>query len=349
MRFFILLLAGASLHAHPVKNPHSKTPYTAPSEAITLGSGSHQYTLHPSWLASESNLPKIGHGHALVEDSKGNIYFANASKKNCIIVFSPEGKILKAWGDFCKEAHGLQIIKQDDKEFLFIADSEGHTVFKTTLDGEIIMTLKAPLESKLYEKEEEFKPSKTMHLPNGDFYVIDGYGKDFIHLYSADGTYKSSFGGTLGKGEAQLKHWGPHGGAIDFSDPKNPTILLALSDQQKLKRFTLDGQHLQTIPMTGGNPRDIIFHGDVIFIPHLGDAWPQNRTSPGVISIHDRKTLKLITTLGGAKDTTVKNPYAHSEHTFLHPHGLLISSTGDLYLAQFASQNTWPLKFQPAK
>lgn len=51
----------------------------------------------------------------------------------------------------------------------------------------------------------------------------------------------SSFGGTLGEGEARLEHFGPHGGSIDFSNPNAPEIILALSDRNKMKRFSLDG------------------------------------------------------------------------------------------------------------
>jgi len=343
MRVFTLLLVVFSYDlsfAHPQQPPHSKAAYKVPTEAVTLGSGKHQYTLIPGW-GIDSQHPKVGDCHALVQDKSGLIYLANTSLKNCIVVFTPEGKVHSSWGDFCKTAHGLSIVEENGREVLFIADSGKNQVVKTTLTGDILMTLNEPTETGLYERREDFKPSKTMHLPNGDFYVIDGYGKNYIHRYDRSGKYLSSFGGTIGKGEAQLKKWGPHGGDIDFFAPENPTILLALSDQQKSKRFTLDGNYIETIPMTGGNPRDILFTEEAVYIPHLGDAWPKNRTSPGIISVHERKTLKLITTLGGSGDG-----YKHGMHTFLHPHGLLITENGDLYLGQYASGKTYPLKFK---
>lgn len=347
-----LTVCALSLGAHPaVEKPHGPEEYLAPSHAVVLGAGANTFELIPGWASSHRASHTFGSAHAMVEDSAGNIYLANTSQENCILVFSPVGEFLNAWGDFCETAHGLQIVNEGDREVLFLSDSNGHTVYKTTLDGEILMSLSFPAESGLYESAATFKPSKTMHLPGGDFFVIDGYGSDYIHRYDGAGNYLYSFGGDIGEGEAQLQHWGPHGGAIDFADPKKPTILLALSDQQKLKRFTLEGEHLETIPMPGGNPRDIVFHEDKIFIPHLGDDWPDDRTSPGIITVHNRHTLELLEALGGRSVSPQKldsngEHYRHEEHVFLHPHGILISRDGDLYVAQFASDGTYPLKFK---
>ena len=198
------------------------------------------------------------------------------------------------------------------------------------------------------DSPEDFRPSKTLHLPDGDFFVIDGYGKDYIHHFNADGEYQSSFGGSIGEGEAQLAHWGPHGGGIDYSDPNRPQIILALSDQNKLKRFSLNGKWLETILLPGGNPRDIVFHHDHIFIPHLGDNWPEDRNAAGYISVLDRN-FKVVANLGGSSPRYREgnlDTMAHSSHLFHHPHGIGFDRDGNLYVAQFASNSTWPLKFE---
>jgi hypothetical protein len=186
-----------------------------------------------------------------------------------------------------------------------------------------------------------------MHLPVGDSFVIDGYGKDFIHRYTAKGEYVSSFGGTLGEGEARLEHFGPHGGSIDFSNPNAPEIILALSDRNKIKRFSLDGEWLETIVLPGGNPRDVIFHRDHIVVSHLGDNWPKDRNSARYISVLD-KEFKGVANLGGVAPSyraDKLDTMSHSSHLFHLPHGLCFDSEGGLYVAQFASNGTWPLKF----
>jgi peptidylamidoglycolate lyase len=39
-------------------------------------------------------------------------------------------------------------------------------------------------------------------------------------------------------------------------------------------------------------------------------------------------------------------PMKHTEEVFRHPHDLCIDQDGSLYVAQFASGNTWPLKLE---
>ena len=79
----------------------------------------------------------------------------------------------------------------------------------------------------------------------------------------------------------------------------NPVMILALSDQQKMKRFKLDGTWLDTKSFPGSNPRDVVFHRDHLFVHHLGDNWPKDRNAPGYISVLDRD-LKVVANLGGS-------------------------------------------------
>jgi len=346
----ILAFSYGSLSAHEHSQAHSpSSKYVLPSKAIIIGQNDFRYQLVPGWSTSNAGQYQLGHCHAMAEDGRGRILLLNANKEHCLIALSPEGKVLDAWGTFAPGAHGLSVVKEKNREVLFIADnSRDGKIFKTTLDGEILMTLSCPMESGLYKSPNEFKPSKTMHLPNGDFFVIDGYGKDYIHRFNAKGKYLSSFGGDIGKDEALLEHYGPHGGGLDFSDPSKPIMILALSDKNKLKRFTLGGKWLQTISLPGSNPRDAIFHRNHIVIPHLGDNWPKDKNSAGYISVLDKK-FRVVSNLGGDPpkydgEGNLKS-MQHSSHLFYHPHGLCFDSKGDLYVAQFASNATWPLKF----
>ena len=50
--------------------------------------------------------------------------------------------------------------------------------------------------------------------------------------------------------------------------------------------------------LPGGNPRDIVFHDKHIFIPHLGDRWPNDRNAAGYISVLDRN-FTVVANLGG--------------------------------------------------
>lgn len=336
----ILLIPAA--FAHETHAPASK--YVPPSEKVVLGQGAFRYELIPGWATHNKDI-RLPHCHAIAPSSSGQIYLLVNDPENCVIVLDPSGTVIKRWGGFTKSAHGLAIVWDGKQQHCFITDNSANgAVYKTTLDGEVVMKVTCPMASKLYDKPEQFKPSKTIHLAGGDFLVLDGYGKDFVHRFKADGTYVTSWGGNIGEGEAELKHWGPHGG-----NASQEHIILALSDQQKLKLFSHEGKYKQTIPMPGSNPRDVVFHRDHIWIPHLGDAWPKDRNAGGFISVLDEH-FKVVANLGGtapAYDGDTLQHMAHDGHVFHHPHGMCFDWQGNLYVAQFASNGTWPLKFQP--
>lgn len=350
MRHLLLLLTALSVAAHDVHVPSAR--YVPSAIPLEIGTGKFRYRLVPNWAQHNRKQYPIGNGKAVVEDRQGNMYFLNGSRKNCVIVLNKKGKVLKAWGDFAQSPHGINIVREGDREVLFISDNgKNGKIYKTTLDGEVLLTVPCPLESGLYKDGSNFRPAGIIPIANGDFFVLDGYGSDYILRFNAKGKFLKAFGGKIGNGEAKLAHWGPHGGNIDRRDPKNPILIIGLSDQQKIKRFKLDGTWIDTIPIPGGNPRDIIFHRGHIFVPHLGDDWPKSRNNPGYISVLDYD-FKVVANLGGKPPVYRAGKLQameHNTHAFYHPHALCVSRDGSLYVAQDASNNTYPLKFVPVR
>ena len=85
-------------------------------------------------------------------------------------------------------------------------------MYKTTLDGKILLTIDAPKEDNLYPKTEQFVPTEVAVSDNGDFYIADGYGLQYILRYDVNGKLISYFGG---KGEGDAKLDNAHGICID--------------------------------------------------------------------------------------------------------------------------------------
>lgn len=305
-----------------------------------LGQARHDYRLVPGWAAEALVTTPIKNGHGLAFDSKGRLFVLTDNPQNNILILDPQtGKLLHHWTAQMPGAHGLALVQEGETEVLFITDTVLHEVRKLTLDGAELARYPWPEKSGLYDKETEYRPSKTLHHPNGDFWVMDGYGKDYIHHYNRDGTLLKSWGGTLGEGENQLLHWGPHGGALDLRDLTRPLILIAMSDRQEVKRFTLDGEFVDKVPFPGGNPRDITLWGDLAFIPHLGDRWPKDRNSHGFISLVDRQ-LRVLANIGGPSpnyENGTLRPMKSDSRTFIHPHAVAVDAQGNIYVAQFSS------------
>ena len=83
----------------------------------------------------------------------------------------------------------------------------------------------------------------------GEFYVLDGYGKDYILHYAADGSFKRLLGGP----EGGIVHWGPHGGMIDTTADQTETMLIAMNATTRPRR-SLGLHHLgsTTTGIAGG-------------------------------------------------------------------------------------------------
>ncbi|WP_417381788.1 6-bladed beta-propeller [Gimesia sp.] len=331
------LLSGAlALGANPLSASENKLP--------VLGQNQFRYRPVAGWGVLDDKTP-VKNCSAMVVDAQGRIYLLTDHCANNVIVYDKDGKLLKKWGTRFPGAHGLEIVKEDDREVLFITDLNLHRVFKTTLDGEILMEVTYPKSTGKYASENEFRPAWTLHLPNGDFFVLDGYGKDYIMRYNRVGKLLNYFGGP----EGGIAHWGPHGGVIDARGPGEPELVIAMSDQQTIKRLTLEGKLIEEISLPGSNPRMIQIVGEHMFVPHLADNWPKDRDSRGYISVLDRE-YKIVSNIGGTPpryiDDTLQ-PMQQQGSFFRHPHDLVVAADGAIYVPQFASGNTYPVKLVP--
>ncbi len=196
------LALGKNSDASNGKTPHAK---------IVMGSGEHTYECIHDWLTPPSEV-LWGDTQGVCQDSHGRIYVTHtvhtgSQKKNAIVVFDHNGKYLKSWGDeFVGGGHGIEVRKEpvkgnvdgledSEEEFLYHCDTAHRRVVKTTLDGKIIWEKGKPEEPGVYKGNNPFVPTNVAFSPNGDFYIADGYGSNWIHQYSLQGDWIRTFGG----------------------------------------------------------------------------------------------------------------------------------------------------------
>ena len=322
------------------------------ADPTPLGQGSYQYQSLPDWGKEALSQVQVKNGHAVAIDSQNRLFFlTDAPQNNILILDAKSGTLIQHWTARMPGAHGMSLIKEEKQEVLYITDTVLHEVRKLTLDGKELSRFSWPKESGLYSKAEDYRPSKILVHPDGRLWIFDGYSKDYIHAYAANGRWLKSWGGNLGIGENQLRHWGPHGGGLDLRDAAQSRIVIAMSDQQEIKIFTLDGHFTTKVPFPGGNPRDFIPIGNHGLIPHLGDSWPQDKNAAGFISIVDQD-FKVLSNIGAPaaiyKDGILQ-PMQSDGKTFIHPHGVCTDSEGNLFVAQFASPSAPLLKLERVK
>lgn len=316
-----------------------------------LGQGEFRYRVVPNWGREALAQVSVKNGHAVALDTQGRLLFlTDDARNNVIILDAKSGALIKHWTARMPGAHGMSLVKEGGREVLFITDTQLHEVRKLTLDGEELAVFPWPEKAKLHAEAKEYRPSKTIHFPNGEFAVFDGYGKDYIFHCKADGTLIRAWGGDVGDPRDQLKHWGPHGGAFDDRDG-TPRVVIGMSDQQEIRRFTPNGHFIDQMPFPGGNPRDIVIFGKHTIIPHLGDNWPKDKNAPGFISIADA-SWKIVSNIGAPAavyENETLEPMKSDGKTFIHPHGVAVDAAGNMYVAQFASPAAPLLKLERMK
>src|SRR5690606_17574306 len=197
-----------------------------------LGHGDFRYRVHKNWGNLDPSKTPVDNCHEMVMDKKGRLIMVTDETKNNIIIYERSGKLIKTWGNEFPGGHGLTIFDEGGEEVLFICDTNGRVV-KTTLDGKILLELPDPVKTGVYESGTKYKPTETAIAANGDIYVADGYGSQYILQYNRAGEFIRKFGGP-GDGDANFST--AHGVCIDNRDKANPTLLCTSRAHNSFKR-----------------------------------------------------------------------------------------------------------------
>jgi hypothetical protein len=308
----------------------------AAAKPVIVGTGDHTY----EWVDNWAKLPdgkRFGNTHAVVQTADGRILIHNASPTgDATCVFDPDGKFITSWGNqFANGAHGMDLRTEGGKEFLYLAPTSQHKVFKTTLDGEVVLELDFPKQARDvkdgvvvpdYKDAGGFVPTFVALPSTGDFYVTDGYGQSYIHRYAGDGTYLQSWGGR-GKEPGKLNC--PHGIWADTRGGGETTLVVADRANVRLQWFTLDGKFIKMVTDELRHPCMFDQRGTDLLVPDL----------KGRVSLFD-KDNKLITHLG---DNPNKSQWANNgvkpadltPGAFCTPHSARFDSEGNIFVVEW--------------
>lgn len=316
------------------------------NDELVFGQGEKRYRLDEGWAkADPANLP-VNDCHEMVQDARNRILLLTNDTHNNLIAFDKSGRPLTAWGKDFPGAHGLSLAGEGKDQVLFITDTERHQFFKTTLDGQLIQTWDYPKESGLYTDPAQFTPTETAILPNGECYVADGYGAQYILHYDAAGQLLHVFGGR-GEGEQHLDN--AHGICIDHRGNGAPTLLVTDRTRCCFKRFSLAGELLDTIQLPGACVCRPVIKGDYLYAavlrsPHMGTD------GTGFVIILNKEN-KVVSALCGAAPAYGPDgrllPFYQTVRLFRHPHDVLVDDDENLYVCQWNSGKVYPYRFTP--
>lgn len=312
-----------------------------------IGHGKFRYRVHQEWGNLDPAKTPVKNCHEMVMDSKGRLIMITDETRNNIIIYDKSGKLLQTWGTGFPGGHGLSLTKEGGEDFLFICDTNLSTVTKTTVEGKTILELDHPKKLGIYTDDMPYKPTESAIAPNGDIYVADGYGSQFIIQYNNKGEYIRHFGG---KGEKDEQFDTVHGVAIDLRDKRNPTVLCTSRVHNAFKRFTMDGKYLSTIFLPGAFVCRPVIDGENIY---AGVCWSRlrylNQTpNSGFVTILD-KNDRVISNPGGTPPVYQNNELqlmVQEVPLFKHCHDVCVDEDKNIYVCQWNANQAYPTKLE---
>lgn len=316
---------------------------------VVIGQDNFRYKVHKDWGRQDPTKYPVKDCHEMVQSSDGRLFLLTNETKNNVLVYDRSGKVLSAWGHSFPGAHGLTLCKEGDREYLFITDLALHKVYKTTLDGEVVMTIPYPRESGLYRLEKQFMPTEVAVAPNGDFFVADGYGLQYIIKYDAQGNLLKVFGG-LGSGDDLFaSRWTAHGVCIDArNSPDKPKLIVSARHENLFKWFDLEGNFLYQVHLPGAYLSRPVIKGDELYTAVLNSEMPWGASNSGFVSILDKENQVISNPGGTAPKYTdgVLQRMKQQEKVFIHPHDVCIDGDANIYVCQWNSEKTYPIKLE---
>jgi hypothetical protein len=323
----------------------------AAAAPVKIGSGKLTYTLEEGW----GQLPKgmaYGEGCAVVVDSRDRVYVASRSPNPCVAIFDKTGKLLETWGqEFATRVghrtpnqaadtiHGLYWSKEGDHEYLYWSENSsgpkrgpriGARVYKTDLDGKVLYTIgNVDQDSPTTQKFNFDSPTDAAVAPNGDIYVVDGYGtSQQLHRFDKNFRHQKAVGGP---GREHGKFNVCHDVWVSTLR-KTPEVYVADRGNNRVEVYSPDLTYLRTIP-DFRLPCGLYQHGGFLYVAEMG-------ARVSVVDPDDR----IVARMGDGLHLRVADLPDHPE-MFNTPQALTLSSAGDLYVVE-ALTYARPRKFK---
>ena len=177
-----------------------------------------------------------------------------AEMTNIIVVVDGEtGELVEAWNqwdhlfEWGRGPHQIYISPYDPDRHVWVIDDMRHVIHKFTNDGsELVQTLGVLDEFGDNDDLTRFRrPTHMDWLPDGTFFVSDGYGNARVVKFDKDGTPLMKWG-DRGTGPGQFRT--PHGIAVAGSPPR---VFVADRSNRRIQVFDENGTYLDEWPGIG--------------------------------------------------------------------------------------------------
>jgi DNA-binding beta-propeller fold protein YncE len=195
---------------------------------------------------------------------------------------------------------GAHSVRVDPEHNVWVIDATGHVIYKMDPQGKVIMQLGQKGVAGTGHNNFNL-PTDVAFAANGDFYVTDGYASARVVKFSHDGKYLLEWG-TRGKGPGQFEL--PHNVVVDAQG----RVYVTDRENRRIEVFDANGKFL--------------------------NQWPTVEGVSGLVMTKDQHIWAggVLLNLEGQVIGKLPGGSAASGH------GVAVSDTGDVYLAQLSGK-----------
>lgn len=318
---------------------NSRSADAAPAGPEVMGQGAFRYRPIVGWGRLDRAKVPVEDCHAITENRAGQIVVLTNDKRNNIVTYAKDGSFVAKREDRFPAAHALEF-RADPRgdELLWITDHQTSTIALLTPDGREVKRIDASALAAKYPDLSKYHATNVAVLKDGDFFISDGYGSHFIHHFDPDWKYIETFGGA-GAAPENLKQ--PHAVWVDTRKGREE-LLVCDRANALLKWFSPRGELLRTVAVPGSQPSNIAPMAN----GHIAIA-----SLNAMILILDAND-RVVSVVGGEPpvyegDTLQRMVNANG--VFNHPHDVYVDEAGALYVAQWNSNRSYPIKLEPVK
>ena len=283
-----------------------------------------KYSVAPNYFEKNPGGKPLGPCHGgVVIDKAGNIYVTTDTDRG-IVVFSPEGKFVRAVGP--TRIHGLELRSEPGGEYIYAARPTDHQVVKLKLDGSTEWTLEYPKEAGVYKNADGFKPCAVTVAADGSLFVADGYGANVVLKFDKERKFVKAFGGP---GAEEGKFNTCHGIALDTRQDK-PLLLVCNRNNNRVEYWDLDGNFVKVIRKELRMPAAVHIRGKYAVFPELqGRVTVLDKEGNIAAQVGDNPDEKQRANFGLAPDKW-KHGICNS------PHGASIDAENNLIVTEWS-------------
>ena len=269
--------------------------------------------IHPDKRIGRDGIPTRAAAYAAKDNRKEHV----------LMIFDRQGNLIDSWerhNAMFDGPHSVKMNPYDKEKHIWVIDNGAQQIHKFTNDGTLVMTLGE--RGKRGTDQTHFGgPADIAFLPNGDFFIADGYQNSRVVKFNKDGKYLLEWG-KWGPGPGEFNQL--HSVAVDAKQ----RVYVADRVNSRIQVFDANGKFLDQWP-------------NIRFPLHIGISRDQH------LWVADMLTSKILKYDLNGKLLYSWGTFGGQPGQIWGVHGFSVDNEGNFYVAEV--YNGRAQKFIPRK